>query len=194
MAKRGSSEVEMTVNLITRSPREDGLELRDPQAAGTVGAEASPTSSSRGPWPRETIVPVVTLACTECKRRNYVTVKNRLNDRDRIELKKYLPLGTAAHAPPRDQVATFGRSASAELGLSRLGGGPLPTLPRRIARTSASIFECTRSFVEDVLRVGPKRIRTHGERHPRSRGRAAGSPWPTRISSSRGREAVEPAP
>ena len=33
--------------------------------------------------------PTITLACTECKRRNYVTVKNRLNDRDRIELKKY---------------------------------------------------------------------------------------------------------
>ena len=31
----------------------------------------------------------ITLACTECKRRNYVTVKNRINDRDRIELKKY---------------------------------------------------------------------------------------------------------
>jgi large subunit ribosomal protein L33 len=33
--------------------------------------------------------PTITLACTECKRRNYVTVKNRVNDRDRIELKKY---------------------------------------------------------------------------------------------------------
>ena len=33
--------------------------------------------------------PVITLACAECKRRNYVTVKNRLNDRDRIELRKY---------------------------------------------------------------------------------------------------------
>ena len=31
----------------------------------------------------------ITLACTECKRRNYHTVKNRLNDRDRIELMKY---------------------------------------------------------------------------------------------------------
>jgi large subunit ribosomal protein L33 len=29
------------------------------------------------------------MACTECKRRNYTTVKNRLNDRDRIELRKY---------------------------------------------------------------------------------------------------------
>jgi large subunit ribosomal protein L33 len=33
--------------------------------------------------------PTITLACTECKRRNYVTEKNRQNDRDRLELKKY---------------------------------------------------------------------------------------------------------
>ena len=33
--------------------------------------------------------PKITLACTNCKRRNYNTVKNRVNDRDRIELKKY---------------------------------------------------------------------------------------------------------
>lgn len=31
----------------------------------------------------------VTLECTECKRRNYITIKNKLNDRERIELKKY---------------------------------------------------------------------------------------------------------
>lgn len=33
--------------------------------------------------------PKITLACGECKRRNYATVKNRVNDRDRIELRKY---------------------------------------------------------------------------------------------------------
>ena len=33
--------------------------------------------------------PTITLACTECKRRNYVTEKNRTNDRDRLELRKY---------------------------------------------------------------------------------------------------------
>jgi len=32
---------------------------------------------------------IVTLACTECKRRNYTTNKSRTNDPDRIELKKY---------------------------------------------------------------------------------------------------------
>ena len=31
----------------------------------------------------------VTMACTECKRRNYTTTKNKKNDSGRIELKKY---------------------------------------------------------------------------------------------------------
>lgn len=31
----------------------------------------------------------VTLACTECKQRNYNTTKNKKNNPDRIELKKY---------------------------------------------------------------------------------------------------------
>jgi len=31
----------------------------------------------------------VTLACETCKRRNYITMKSKLNDRDRIEMKKY---------------------------------------------------------------------------------------------------------
>ena len=30
-----------------------------------------------------------TLACTECKQRNYQTNKNKKNDPDRIELNKY---------------------------------------------------------------------------------------------------------
>jgi len=33
--------------------------------------------------------PVVTLACTECKERNYTTEKNRRNDPGRIELNKF---------------------------------------------------------------------------------------------------------
>jgi large subunit ribosomal protein L33 len=33
--------------------------------------------------------PPLTLACTECKRRNYVTTKNKTNTQDRLELKKY---------------------------------------------------------------------------------------------------------
>ncbi len=31
----------------------------------------------------------VTLECTTCKRRNYITKKSKINDRERIEMKKY---------------------------------------------------------------------------------------------------------
>jgi large subunit ribosomal protein L33 len=31
----------------------------------------------------------VTLECQTCKRRNYITTKNKSNQRERIELKKY---------------------------------------------------------------------------------------------------------
>ena len=36
--------------------------------------------------------PKITLACTECKERNYITKKNRRNNPDRITLKKYDPV------------------------------------------------------------------------------------------------------
>ncbi len=32
-----------------------------------------------------------TIACTECKNRNYNTTKNKKNNPDRIEMKKYCP-------------------------------------------------------------------------------------------------------
>jgi large subunit ribosomal protein L33 len=32
---------------------------------------------------------IVTMACGDCKRRNYTTGKNKRNTPDRIELKKY---------------------------------------------------------------------------------------------------------
>jgi large subunit ribosomal protein L33 len=33
----------------------------------------------------------VTLACTDCKQRNYTTTKNKKNTANRLELKKYCP-------------------------------------------------------------------------------------------------------
>ena len=35
--------------------------------------------------------PKITLACQECKHRNYITKKNRRNDPDRLTLKKFCP-------------------------------------------------------------------------------------------------------
>jgi len=35
--------------------------------------------------------PKITMACTDCKERNYITKKNRRNDPDRMELAKFCP-------------------------------------------------------------------------------------------------------
>ena len=35
--------------------------------------------------------PKITLACSECKERNYITKKNRRNNPDRLEMKKFCP-------------------------------------------------------------------------------------------------------
>jgi large subunit ribosomal protein L33 len=37
------------------------------------------------------IRPKITLACEECKHRNYITKKNRRNDPDRLTIRKYCP-------------------------------------------------------------------------------------------------------
>ena len=34
---------------------------------------------------------MVVLACEDCKERNYTTVKNKKNSKDRMELSKYCP-------------------------------------------------------------------------------------------------------
>jgi large subunit ribosomal protein L33 len=34
---------------------------------------------------------LITLACTECRERNYITSKNRRNDPQRLELRKFCP-------------------------------------------------------------------------------------------------------
>ena len=67
----------------------------------------------KGPWPsfvsdvkrmaakgKENRI-VITLACTECKSRNYVTTKNKKNDPDRMEQRKYCA-HCRAHRPHRE--------------------------------------------------------------------------------------------
>ena len=44
----------------------------------------------------------ITLACTECKRRNYQTNKSKRNTPDRFEAEQVLPLVQTAHGPPGD--------------------------------------------------------------------------------------------
>ncbi len=53
--------------------------------AGGVPQGRRPFAEGRIDMPRE----LVTLACTECKRRNYTTTKNKRLTPDRMEIKKY---------------------------------------------------------------------------------------------------------
>ncbi|MBI4299370.1 MAG: 50S ribosomal protein L33 [Chloroflexi bacterium] len=34
---------------------------------------------------------IITLGCTDCRERNYTSEKNRRNDTQRVELRKYCP-------------------------------------------------------------------------------------------------------
>jgi large subunit ribosomal protein L33 len=40
---------------------------------------------------KKDVRPIITLACVDCKERNYTSEKNRRNDPGRLEFKKYCP-------------------------------------------------------------------------------------------------------
>ena len=40
---------------------------------------------------KKTAVEIISLQCSECKRRNYTTEKNRRNTQGKLELMKYCP-------------------------------------------------------------------------------------------------------
>ncbi|MBE0410469.1 MAG: 50S ribosomal protein L33 [Anaerolineales bacterium] len=40
---------------------------------------------------KKDVRPVITMACTICRERNYTSEKNRRNDPGRLELNKYCP-------------------------------------------------------------------------------------------------------
>ena len=46
----------------------------------------------------DTMRVIITLACGECKRRNYVTTKNKKTTPDRLELNKYCRFCRSYHA------------------------------------------------------------------------------------------------
>ena len=49
----------------------------------------------------------VTLACEECKRRNYQTNKSKRNNPDRITPAQVLQVVPAAHRAPRDPLGSI---------------------------------------------------------------------------------------
>ena len=47
---------------------------------------------------------IIALACTECKRRNYSTTKNKKKTTERLEIEQVLPLLPEAHGAQGDEV------------------------------------------------------------------------------------------
>ncbi len=77
------------------------------------------------------IRPKITLACTQCKERNYITKKNRRNDPDRLELKKFCPR-CKTHTPHRET-----RCPSRPLQTLRSSGSPTAAgIPRAVLALS----------------------------------------------------------
>ena len=66
-------------------PPTDGLARRVGDSSVSFTREAKKSVLSGGADMRTKI----TLACTECKQRNYNTKKNKKNDPDRLEMNKY---------------------------------------------------------------------------------------------------------
>ena len=60
-------------------------DIRSHRFKKSKGKKVGGVSKMAAKGPRENI----TLECTECKRRNYVTSKNKRNNTDRLEIKKY---------------------------------------------------------------------------------------------------------
>ena len=46
----------------------------------------------------------ITLQCTECKRKNYTSMKNKKTTTERLELKKFCPFCRKHHRAQGDQV------------------------------------------------------------------------------------------
>src|ERR1700733_15313755 len=68
-----------------RPPLPDATEARTERTPGSRGPGPSPG----GDMAKNEKRVQVTLACEVCKRRNYIATKNKLNDRERIEMKKF---------------------------------------------------------------------------------------------------------
>ena len=55
---------------------------------------------------------MVVMACTECKRRNYNTQKNKQKTTDRLGAQQVLPLLPLSPFPPRNQIRSDARRAN----------------------------------------------------------------------------------
>ena len=102
----------------------------------------------------------VTLACEECKRRNYMTNKSKRNNPDRIALRKFCKWCRHAHEPPGDPVGASRPVARdrqrAKQRKQRREPHPAPSATRATALDARARPTCT-------ARTSPARCEHSGE-------------------------------
>ena len=150
--------ITMTVNLITPDRRRRRPPLRDPRRWSHRRRRACSPDCWSDPMARKSTDArqVITLQCTDCRERNYSTIKNRRSHTSRMELRKYcsrcqghqvhpgnkvtsrgprIDQTTGADLSPRcgesrpDRFPAGNRLGVAEIGLGRLKRRPLASPP-----------------------------------------------------------------
>ena len=93
----------MSVARLAETSRRAGSLLRTPAlaASGRLGRLRADPYTFRRTMARGDVRIAVTLACEECKRRNYQTEKSKRNNPDRIEFRKYCRW-CGRHTPHRE--------------------------------------------------------------------------------------------
>ena len=85
----------------------------------------------------------ITLACTECKQRNYNTKKNKKNDPDRLEMNKYCKF-CRKHTLHRE-------TKQAKGGLLKKADEKKPGFFKRIASGIKRFFKDTKSELKKIV-------------------------------------------
>src|SRR3979490_2564809 len=98
----------------------------------------------------------ITLQCPDCKRRNYTTVKNKKNDPDRLELKKYCRWCRkhTAHRETRQPVAITARRrtrAEQEFGVFRFLRETYEELRKVVWPTPQELYRYTLVVIVTVI-------------------------------------------
>src|SRR6267154_625121 len=105
----------------------------------------------------------ITLACEDCKRRNYITMKSKVNDRERIEMKKYCRWDTR-HTVAEELVSQGAESAEA---LDRISAA-LDDLPAKLRSVVVlkDVYGMSHEAIADELgiSVSAAKVRLHRAR------------------------------
>ena len=65
------------------------MEPQQRKTSRGVGQSPTKQGSGRSPEVKKLMRTIISLACTDCKRRNYSTTKNKRTTTGRLEFKKY---------------------------------------------------------------------------------------------------------